>query len=95
MFRIESLDLQDLGFMGQKSWSFLEEVYLSKNMVSNIEVFNNFPNLRIIDASNNYIEEVHIYLPKLEVLNLMNNYLKKFPILENMKKLRQLNLGSN
>lgn len=51
--------------------------------------------MRIIDASNNYIEEVNLSLPKLESLNLMNNYLKKFPKLKNMKKLKVLDLTSN
>lgn len=93
--RLESLALQDLYFMKNQAWHTLEEVYLSKNLIHNIDILCNYQNLRVIDASSNYIEEVNLYLPKLESLNLSNNYLKKFPILENMKKLKSLNLNSN
>jgi len=65
-------------------------------MINNIDLLGRFTNLRVIDASNNYIEEVTLFLERLESLNLSNNYLKEFPLLENgMKKLKILNLNSN
>ena len=89
------LDLQDLQFMKDYSWPALEEIYLEKNMISNIDLLAGFPMLKKIDASNNYIEDVNLYLPKLESLDLRNNYLKKFPILEGMVRLKHLNLKGN
>lgn len=64
-------------------------------MISNIDLLDGFPMLKKIDASNNYIEDVNLYLPRLETLDLKNNYLKKFPILEGMVKLKNLNLKGN
>jgi Leucine-rich repeat (LRR) protein len=94
--KLESLDLQDLVFMKGISWGNLEEIFLSRNMINNIDTLSKFMNLRTIDASNNYIEEVVLFLPKLEKLDLSNNYLKKFPLLENgMDQLRILNLSQN
>lgn len=48
-----------------------------------------------MDASYNFIEEVNLYLPNLRKLNLQYNKLNKFPILEKMHKLKDLNLNSN
>ena len=88
--------MQDLGFLRNVSWNNLEEIYLNRNMINNIDLLGNFTNLRVIDASNNYIEEVILFLERLERLDLSNNYLKEFPLLENgMKKLKILNLNSN
>jgi len=64
-------------------------------MINNIDVLNQYTNLRIINATNCYIEEVNLKLPKLESLDLSNNFLKNFPILANMQKLKVLNLNSN
>jgi Leucine-rich repeat (LRR) protein len=64
-------------------------------MLNNIDVLNNFQNLKLIDAANCYIEEVNLSLPKLEELNLSNNFLKAYPVLANMSKLKTLNLNSN
>lgn len=64
-------------------------------MLNNIDVLNNFQNLKVIDATNCYIEEVNLNLPKLEDLNLSNNFLKAYPVLANMSKLKTLNLNSN
>ena len=88
--------MQDLGFLRNVSWNNLEEIYLNRNMINNIDLLGRFTNLRVIDASNNYIEEVILFLERLERLDLSNNYLKEFPLLENgMKKLKILNLNSN
>jgi Leucine-rich repeat (LRR) protein len=81
--------------MKDYAWPTLEEIYLDKNMISNIDVLGRYPMLKKIDASNNFIEEVNLYLPRLESLDLHNNYLKKFPILEGMHRLRHLNLKGN
>ena len=81
--------------MKDYSWPTLEEIYLEKNMISNIDILAGFPMLKKIDASNNFIEDVNLYLPKLETLDLRNNYLKKFPIMEGMVRLKHLNLKGN
>jgi Leucine-rich repeat (LRR) protein len=65
------------------------------NMLNTIEVLNKFGSLRVIIATNCYIEEVNLRLPKLEVLDLSNNFIKNFPILASMHKLKALNLNSN
>ena len=92
---LESLDLQDLTFLIKYNWSQLEELSLSRNMLNNVDVLKSQHNLRVLDCSDNYLEEVNLHLPKLQSLNLQNNYLKKFPVLQNMNNLRYLNLNSN
>jgi len=92
---LDNLFLQDLYFMKNQSWHFLEEIRLTKNLINNIDTLNMYKSLRVIDASHNYIVEVNLCLPKLEQLILANNFLKKFPILENMKKLKIINLNAN
>lgn len=94
--RVESLGLQkNLNFLRKVEWESLEQLHLTKNHLLNIDAIDKFQNLRIVDASNNYIEEVSLSLPKLESLNLMNNYLMRFPKLKNMKNLKFLDLTSN
>jgi Leucine-rich repeat (LRR) protein len=92
---LESLDLHDLECMRGVSLKNLRDIQLSRNMVSNIDILNQYKNLETIDASNCYIEDVNFNLPKLVRLDLSNNYLRKFPILENMQRLVYLNLNSN
>ena len=62
---LESLDLQDLSFLIKYSWSQLEELTLSRNMLSNVDILNAQHNLRVLDCSDNYLEEVNLHLPKL------------------------------
>ena len=92
---LESLDLQDMKFLIKYNYSPLEELHLQRNMLCNIDILNAQLNLRVLDASDNYLEEVNLKIPKLQTLNLQNNYLKKFPVLQNMNNLRYLNLNSN
>ena len=92
---LESLDLHDLECMRGISLKSLRTVLLSRNMVSNIDILNQYRNLESIDASNCYIEDINFNLPKLVHLNLSNNYLRQFPILESMQRLTYLNLNSN
>lgn len=92
---IEAFDLYDLDFMANVHWKNLETVHMNRNMVSSIDVLNKFLNLRYIDASNCYIEEVNFTLPKLEYLDISNNYLRNFPNLQHMPRLKYLNLNSN
>jgi Leucine-rich repeat (LRR) protein len=68
---------------------------LHKNSLSNIDDLAQFQNLKVIDASNNYIHAVDLPLPKLEHLNLSNNYLVKFPSLDKSLRLRYINLETN
>ena len=80
VLHLEQFDLQDLQVLKGKAWSDLDEIHLNRNMLNNIDMISRFQNLRVIDASNNYIEEVALHsLQKLERLDLSNNYLKKFP----------------
>ena len=76
---LEAYDLQDLLFLRNQPWANLEELNVSRNMISNLAGINEFENLRIINASNNYIEEVSINIYKLEQLDLQFNYIKAFP----------------
>lgn len=39
---LEALDLQDLSFMRQEYWDSLEEIYVNRNMLSNIDVLQIF-----------------------------------------------------
>jgi len=64
--RLEQYDLQDLTIFKNKYWPILEEVYINRNMINNIDLLGKFSKLRIIDASNNYIEEVELKLDNLE-----------------------------
>ena len=92
---LDNLFLQDLDFLKNQTWAFLEEVYITKNLINNIEPLNAFKSLKIIDASHNYLVEVNLQLPKLDQLILSDNYLEKFPTLEHMKKLKTIDLNSN
>lgn len=76
---LEAYDLQDLGFLRNQSWANLEELNISRNMISNLAGLDEFENLRIINASNNYIEELSVNIYKLENLDVQYNYLKAFP----------------
>ena len=62
-------------------WEYLVEVNLHKNFLSSIDILNSFRNIRIIKASNNYIQEINLNLQKLEDLDLQNNYITNFPLL--------------
>lgn len=59
----------------------ITEANLKRNYVSNIDVMAKFPNLLIIDASDNYISSINFALPKLTKLILRNNFLEKIPTL--------------
>jgi hypothetical protein len=57
----------------------ITEANLSSNYVSNIDVMANYPNLLIIDASDNYISSINFKLPRLTKLILRNNFLEQIP----------------
>jgi len=42
-------------FLNNTTWNHLEEVYLTNNTLGDIDKLNKFPNINLIDASNNYI----------------------------------------
>jgi Leucine-rich repeat (LRR) protein len=90
-----ALQLHDLSFLHAFNWTSLEAAHLNRNLINSISVLNKFHNLKVINATNCYIEEVSLKLPKLEELDLSNNFLKSFPTLINMQKLRHLSLNSN
>lgn len=92
---LENLQLQTLYFLQYTDWNTLTEVSVANNKILNIDILNKFESLKIINASNNHIEECNLHLRKLEILNLSYNELSTFPVLENMSKLRDLNLSYN
>ncbi len=51
----EKMNFQDFNFLRGKTWVTLEEVYISNNLLSSIDVFSNFRSIKIINASYNYI----------------------------------------
>ena len=57
----------------------ITEANLSSNYVSNIDVMAKYPNLLIIDASDNYISSISFKLPRLTKLILRNNFLEQIP----------------
>lgn len=57
----------------------ITEANLSSNYVSNIDVMAKYPNLLIIDASDNYISSINFKLPRLTKLILRNNFLEQIP----------------
>lgn len=65
----------DLTFMRNIQWPQLQEIYLSGNDLESINELSDFPNLRLIDASNNALIDVTLNLEKLESLNLSKNQL--------------------
>ena len=80
--------------MGQV-WDNLQEIDLHKNFLSSIDILNQFRNLKLIKASDNYIQEINLNLQRLEDLDLHNNYITKFPLLHQLPKITKLNLNAN
>ena len=71
------------------------EIQITKNLISNLDSFNKLVNLKVINASDNYISSVNIHLNKLQELHLRNNFITKVPILHQMPSLRILDLNTN
>ena len=73
----------------------ITEANLSSNYVSNIDVMAKYPNLLIIDASDNYISSISFKLPRLTKLILRNNFLEQIPNLSQFLALQELDLSTN
>ena len=73
--------------MGGILWDSLQEIDLHKNFLSSIDVLNQFRNLKVIKASDNYITEINLNLQRLEDLDLHNNYIYKMPLLHSLPKI--------
>lgn len=54
-------------------WDSVLEIDVSRNMISQIDTLNQFRNLKILRASENYILDVSLTQPRLEELYLEDN----------------------
>ena len=72
----------------------LIKIDLSGNYVSEL-ILKKFPNVTIVIAAENMINECNLFLPKLQVLNLSSNLLKTIPNLVQIPELVNLNLSRN
>ena len=82
----------------------LKELYLDKNEINDLSVFNNniFNNLKILSLSNNYIIDIspleYILINKCEILTLDHNKINDINIFKKVKnflKLKSLSLSNN
>lgn len=91
------MKLSDLGCLRRiKEWPQLEVVNLVGNDLHSIDILNNFPNIKILLCSKNFIiSTVLQQLKKLEVLDLSYNNLDQIPDLRELVKLEELNLKNN
>lgn len=76
-------------------WDSVLEIDVSRNMISSIDSLNQFRNLKILRASENYILEVNLTQPRLEELYLEDNQIRRFPLLTQLHKIRVVNLSKN
>lgn len=93
------LELPQVDFLSAsriKTWTYLEKLDLSRNNLSEIDAIESIKNLKTVDISYNYIEELgNISLPNLQNFILRNNYIRTFPVFEFCKKLKYLDLRNN
>lgn len=54
-------------------WDSVVEIDVSRNMISQIDALNQFRNLKILRASENYILDVSLTQPRLEEIYLEHN----------------------
>jgi Leucine-rich repeat (LRR) protein len=54
-------------------WDSVVEIDVSRNMISQIDALNQFRNLKILRASENYILDVSLTQPRLEEVYLEHN----------------------
>lgn len=73
----------------------MQEIYLNRNYLANIDALNNLTKLRKISANDNYIASVNLLLPQLRELDLRNNFLDRIPSLKDLPLLRSLNISNN
>jgi Leucine-rich repeat (LRR) protein len=62
-------------------WDSVVEIDVSRNMISQIDALNQFRNLKILRASENYILDVSLTQPRLEEIYLEHNQISRFPLL--------------
>ena len=62
-------------------WDSVVEIDVSRNMISQIDALNQFRNLKILRASENYILDVSLTQPRLEEVYLEHNQISRFPLL--------------
>ena len=92
---LNGLELQDIRFLQHFEWNQLEEVHLDRNRIQSIDILCNYPNLKTLDASNNYIRSVNLTNKMLHSVNLSNNFIEYFPGLASARGLRDLNVSQN
>ena len=81
--------------MKHHAWQNLSKINVSRNMLISIDILEMYHNLKMIDASTNYIQSVELNLPKLKELKLANNHLTQFPDIVTCKRLTFLDLSNN
>ena len=54
-------------------WDSVVEIDVSRNMISQIDALNQFRNLKILRASENYILDVSLTQPRMEEIYLEHN----------------------
>jgi Leucine-rich repeat (LRR) protein len=60
--------------MSKHKWFILERINLSNNLIIDIDILNNYPNLKIIKANNCFIGQVNLSsLKNLKLLDLNSN----------------------
>ena len=92
---VSYFNLYDINFLRLDRTHVLLEIYINNNNLKSIDILNQYFHLKIIDAQNNRIQTVNLWLQKLETLNLQNNKIIQFPDFENMHELKTLNLNYN
>ena len=76
-------------------WDTVTEINISHNELISLEGLSNFKVLRYLNASFNFLTEANLNLPRLEELHLESNHISKFPLLNQLHRIRILNLNAN
>lgn len=84
-FQLKSLD-KILKFPKLKPDKIVE-IDVTSNLLKEIEILNNFVNLKVLNAANNQIEDIDLKLNFLEFLNMEKNRLSKVKNLKIFKDL--------
>ena len=64
------MELQNLDFLIKQTWTTLQEINVSRNQLGDISTLNQYPNIKVIDASHNFLTKVILSTKKLEKLFL-------------------------
>lgn len=70
IYDVSNFNLHDINFLRLDRSHVLFEINVSYNNLKSIDILNQYFHLKIINAQNNHIKEVNLWLQKLEILNL-------------------------